>query len=124
MESDDKRNLWASVCRWAGRAMSVPAILFAGGHLFFPDANMEAEVFWYEWMAVGTLFASVLALIIGWWKERIGGWAALVLLVLVLIIYWIYAGEFFPAWYLLLAGIGLPAGLFLASDYLRKQVHI
>ncbi|MBN2044577.1 MAG: hypothetical protein JW757_06115 [Anaerolineales bacterium] len=121
MEIDQKRLLWANICRWAGRILSIPAILFAIGNLISPDTNMVAEVFWYEWLAVGTLFASVLALVLGWWKEKIGGWAAWVLLVLAIIIYGIYRREFFPAWYLLLAGIGLPAGLFLVSDYLRHQ---
>jgi hypothetical protein len=120
MEAGEKRKLWANICRWAGRALSIPPILFFGAEIIFPHSNPEVEVFWYEWLAVGTLFASVLALAFGWWKEKIGGWAALGLLALMFIIYGIYAGEFFPAWYLLLAGIGLPAGLFLVSDYLRK----
>jgi hypothetical protein len=120
MDSDGKRLLLANISRWAGRALSVPAIIFVGAHLFNPETNSDVQVFWYEWLAVGLMFASVLALLVGWWKERIGGWAALVLMVLFVTVYGIYAKEFFPAWYLVLAGIGLPAGLFLISDYLRK----
>ena len=120
MVSIEKRMLWANIFRWAGRVLSVPAILFMGAEIISPHSNSDVQVFWYEWLAVGALIASVLALALGWWKERIGGWLALGLLVLVFIVYGAYAGEFFPAWYLLLAGIGLPAVLFLVSDYLRR----
>jgi hypothetical protein len=120
MDSGRKRLLSANIARWVGRALSVPAIIFAGAHIIDPDPNPEVTVYWYEWLAVGLMFASVLALLVGWWKEKIGGWAALVLMVLFVTVYGIYAKEFFPAWHIILAGIGLPAALFLVSDYLRK----
>ena len=120
MTADQKRMRMANLFRWVGRGLSIPAILFAGGHLFDTGSETGAEVFWYEWLAVGLMFASVLALLVGWWKEKIGGWAAWVLLVLSVIVYGIYSNEFFPAWYLLLAGIGLPGAFFLISDHLRK----
>ena len=115
MDSQNNSQVWTKVVRWAARVWSIPAILFAGGNLLFPDSNGGVEVFWYEWLAVGTMFASVFALLLAWWKERIGGWASLGLLVLSVIIYGIYAGEFFPAWWILLIGIAVPAGLFLAA---------
>ena len=120
MSSDEKRLGKAKIIHWIGRLLSVPAILFAGAHIISPDTNPEVEVYWYEWLAVGILFASVFALIFGWWKERIGGWTSLGLLVVFWIVYGIYAREFFPAWYILVAGIGLPAALFLTSDNLRR----
>jgi len=118
---EEKRLALAKLVHWIGRVLSIPAVIFAGAHLISPDTSPDVEVFWYEWLAVGILFSSVFALIFGWWKERLGGWGALALLVVFWIVYGIYAREFFPAWYILLGGIGLPAALFLVSDYLRKQ---
>lgn len=120
MSPDEKRLARAKIIHWIGRVLSLPAIFFAGAHLISPDTNLEVEVLWFEWLAVGLLFASVFALVLGWWKERLGGWAALGLLVIFWIVYGIYAREFFPAWYFLLAGIGLPGVLFLVSDFLRN----
>jgi hypothetical protein len=119
MASDDKRLVRAKLARWIGRVWSIPAILVTGINILFPDSSPGAKVYWYEWLALGFLFSSVLALIVGWWKEKIGGWAALGLLILFFVAYGIYAQEFFPAWYIILAGIALPAGLFLVSDFLR-----
>lgn len=121
MTFGENRSSWAKLIHWIGRVFSIPAVIFAGAHLISPDTNLEVKVFWFEWLAIGILFASVFALVLGWWKERLGGWTALGLLVLFWIVYGIYAREFFPAWYLLIAWIGLPAALFLTSDYLRKR---
>ncbi len=121
MASDEKRSAQAKLLHWIGRVLSLPAVIFAGAHLISPETNPEANVSWVEWLAVGILFLSVLALVLGWWKERLGGWSALGLLVLFWIVYGIYAREFFPAWTILLAGIGLPGAIFLISDFLRAR---
>lgn len=120
MASDERRLVKANIVRWVGRALSIPAIYFVGAHIINPGPDTGVTVHWYEWLAVGLMFASVAALVLGWWKEKIGGWAALGLLVLAIVVYGIYKNEFFPAWYVVLIGIVLPAGLFLYSDYLRK----
>lgn len=116
MDSQEKSQKLTKVLRWTARVWSIPAILFAGGNLLFPESNGGVEVFWYEWLALGAMFASVFALLLAWWKEKIGGWASLGLLIMSVIIYGIYAGEFFPAWWILLIGIAAPAILFLAVD--------
>ena len=121
MASDEKRSALAKLLHWVGRVSSLPAVIFAGVHLLSPEINPESNVSWIEWLAVGILAVSVLALILGWWKERIGGWSALGLLVLFWMVYGLYARESFPAWTILLAGIGLPAVLFLVSDFLRAR---
>lgn len=122
MDDQNKFQSWARVTKWAARIWSIPAILFAGAHLVFPDSEPGVEVLWYEWLAVGTLFASVFALLLGWWKPKVGGWASLGLLVLALIIYSIYRGELFPleGLIVLLIGVAAPAALFLVADRLRK----
>ena len=117
MEAASKSQVWIKVLRWLARVWSIPAIMFAGAHIISPDNGNGAQVNWYEWLAVGTMFLSVLALIVAWWKEKIGGWAAIILLVLSLIIYTIYAQEIFP-WQGLLTlviGVVVPAILFLVS---------
>ena len=123
MEDQNKSRSWARVIKWAARIWSIPAILFAGAHLVFPDTEPGAEVFWYEWLAVGTLFASVFALLLGWWKPKVGGWASIGLLVLALIIYTFYRGEFFPieGLIVLIIGVVAPAVLFLVGDRLRQS---
>lgn len=121
MDSRDNSRLWIKVVRWAARLWSIPAILFVGGHIVSPDTNGGAEVFWYEWLAVGTMFASVFALLLAWWKEKIGGWASLALVVAAVIIYTLYAGEFFSGWWILLVGVAVPAGLFLAADRMNLR---
>ena len=118
----DKKVFWANLLRWTGRVWSSPAILFVGGHLVFPDTEPGAEVFWYEWLAVVMLFLSVSALLLGWWKEKLGGWAAIILMAISMLVYTAYSGEFFPAWWLLLLGIVVPAGMFLGSAFLRDKI--
>lgn len=123
METGSKAQVWMKVLRWLARVWSIPAILFIGAEIVSPHTNNGVEVFWYEWLAVGTLFISVLALLLGWWKERIGGWTALAFLVLSMIIYGIYTQELFPieGLLMLLAGIAVPAVLFLVSDRMHSQ---
>lgn len=123
MDNSSKSNLWMKVLRWLARVWSIPAILFIGAEIVSPHNNSGVDVFWYEWLAVGTMFISVLALLLGWWKEKIGGWAALSFLVLSLIIYGIYTQELFPIEGLLMlfAGIAVPAVLFLVSDRMHRQ---
>ena len=121
MDSQEKSQKLTRVLRWTARVWSIPAILFAGGHLLFPESNGGGEVFWDEWLALGAMFASVFALLLAWWKEKIGGWASLGLLAIALIIYAIYRQEFFPIQGLvvLLVGIVIPAALFLTADRMR-----
>jgi hypothetical protein len=126
MDSRDKSQVWTNVVRWAARVWSIPAIIFVVGHIVAPDANGGGEVFWYEWLAVGTMFASVLALVLAWWKEKIGGWASLALLVVSMIVYAVYKQELFPlpGLLILFVGIVVPAILFLVSDRFHTQQPI
>ena len=64
VDSQNNPQVWTKVVSWAARVWSIPAILFAGGNLLFPESNGGSEVFWYEWLAVGTMFASVFALLL------------------------------------------------------------
>ena len=115
---------WLKTVRWLARLWSLPALLFMMAHLF-ERGEGDVQENWLTWVCVGTLFLTTFMLLLAWFKERIGGWAALIGLVLVFILYAIDNHEFFPAWHLLLIFIAGPAVLFLVYSYsLVKHKHL
>lgn len=116
MENQDRKFL---VLRWVARIWSIPAIFFAVNEILFPSSENVVEEGWFTWATVMLMFLSVVGLLVAWWKERIGGWASLGILVLFFVFYWVDASEFFPGWIWLVGFVALPAVLFLIYDYLN-----
>lgn len=119
MDTKQSDGRFGVVLRWVARVWSLPAIFFAGAHLFEPDsASAGVQESWLTWAALGALFASVFSLVLAWRWAKFGGWLALVALTLSMGLYWVENGEFFPwgGFLLLLGGIAVPAVLFLWSE--------
>jgi hypothetical protein len=117
-----RKNKKQVVLQWLARVLSLPALLFMAGELLFPHADAAEEENKLLLASVGILFLATFSLAIAWLRERVGGYLAWGSLILFFAVYWIAEGEFFPVYWLILLGIGLPAALFLAHDYLVRSV--
>jgi hypothetical protein len=81
------------------------------------DENVIEPVPWTDWLALILIFIAVLGLAIAWRWERLGGWISVGFLVVFMVVFLITVERSFPTWLIFLVGIGVPAGLFLISDY-------
>lgn len=121
MTEQAENNKILLVLRWLARIWSLPAVLFFAAELLFPSSTEEVKEELITYIALGTLVLAVISLVLAWFKEKLGGWISLSSLVVFFIVYWIARGEFFPFYWLILFGIGLPAGLFLLNSYLSTN---
>jgi hypothetical protein len=62
----------------------------------------------------------VLGLAIAWRWERLGGWISIVSLAIFTVLFLITVERSFPMVFIFLAGVGVPAVLFLVSAYAER----
>ena len=106
------------VLRWLARLWSLGPIVFLFGEFFYPQLDSTAPIPWTDWLQIGLLALSALALGLAWFRERLGGIISLSSLLAFLLTYWIINGEFFPVGGLLwLTSILAPALVFLLYSY-------
>jgi hypothetical protein len=112
-----KNPVW-EVARWLARLWSIGPVVFLMGEFFYPQVDTSVPVPWMDWLLVALLAISALALILAWWRERLGAWLSLGSLAAFLLGYWAVHSEFFPwqglAW---LGVIVAPALVFLLYSY-------
>ena len=114
---DENKKGWVKVTRWVARIWSLGPILFALLVILTPDVNQEVTVHWTEWLTLSLAFLSVLGLAIAWRWERLGGWIAVISLAIFTVLFLITVERYFPTVLIFLAGIGVPAALYLISSY-------
>ena len=108
---------WVRVTRWVARIWSLAPILFALSEILFPHAEEGVPVPWTDWLALSLAFISVIGLALAWRWERLGGWISIAALGIFLVLFLITVERSFPMVLIFLAGIGVPAALFLISAY-------
>lgn len=112
------------VARWLARLWSIGPVVFLMGEFFYPHVDSSIPVPWTDWLLVALLAASALALVLAWWRERLGGGISVSALGVFLLAYWAFNGEFFPwAGLVWLGAILAPAMVFLLFSYRTKTVH-
>ena len=113
----DKSKSWIRVTRWVARIWSLGPIIFALTEILFPHSEEGVPVPWTDWLALSVVFISVIGLALAWRWERLGGWISVAALAFFLVLFLITVERSFPAVLIFLAGIGVPAALFLISAY-------
>ena len=114
---EQKTRKWVPVVRWVARIWSLAPILFFLAEIIFPHSEEGVAIQWVEWVSLGLVATSVVGLALAWRWERLGGWISLGTLSVFLVVFLITNERAFPAFVILLAGIGVPAVLFLVSAY-------
>lgn len=114
---DEKSKSWIRVTRWVARIWSLGPILFVLAEILFPHSEEDVPVPWTDWLALSLAFISVIGLALAWRWERLGGWISVTALAIFLAVFLITVEGTFPAVLIFLAGIGVPAALFLISAY-------
>jgi hypothetical protein len=114
---DENRKGWVKITRWVARIWSLGPILLTLVVILGRDENVVEPVPWTDWLALILIFIAVLGLAIAWRWERLGGWISVGFLVVFMVVFLITVERSFPTWLIFLVGIGVPAGLFLISDY-------
>ena len=114
---DENKRGWVRVTRWVARIWSLGLVLIVLLVILTPDVNQEVAVHWTEWLTLSLAFLSVLGLAIAWRWERLGGWIAVISLAIFTVLFLITVERYFPTVLIFLAGIGVPAALYLISSY-------
>ena len=114
---DENKKGWVKVTRWVARIWSLGLILLVLLVILTPDVNQEVAVPWTDWLNLSIVFISVLGLALAWRWERLGGWIAVISLAIFTVLFLITVERFFPTVLIFLAGIGIPAALYLISSY-------
>jgi cytochrome bd-type quinol oxidase subunit 2 len=114
---DENKKGWVKVTRWVARIWSLGLILLSLLVILTPDVNQEVAVPWTDWLNLSIVFISVLGLALAWRWERLGGWISVVALAVFSVLFMITVERFFPTVLIFLAGIGIPAALYLISSY-------
>ena len=106
------------VVRWLARLWSIGPVVYLLGEFFYPHVEPSVAVPWSDWLLVALLLIAGLALVLAWWRERLGAWLSIAALAAFLLAYWLVHGEFFPWTGLIwLGAILAPALVFLAYIY-------
>ena len=122
--ADKRAKRWIPVARWTARTWSLGPILWSLAEMIFPHSEPEVEVFWYEWLALSIMGVAVFGLAIAWRWERLGGWVTLAALVVFTPVFLITVERSVPAIFILLLGVGIPAGLFILCNYFEVEVEV
>ena len=117
---DENKKGWVRWTRWIARIWSLGPLLFALGEILFPHAEADVEVPWTDWLNLSLIFTAVLGLAIGWRWERLGGWISIVSLAVFTVLFLITVERSYPMVFIFLAGVGVPAVLFLISAYAER----
>ena len=114
---DENKKGWVRVTRWVARIWSLGPILFALIVVLSPDDNLVEPVPWTDWLNLSLIFIAVVGLAIAWRWERFGGWIAVVFLAISIVLFVLTVERYFPTVLIFLVAIGVPAALYLISDY-------
>ena len=114
---DENKKGWVRWTRWVARIWSLVPIIFTLLELLVPHAEEDVAVPWTDWLNLGLIFTAVLGLAIAWRWERLGGWISVVFLAMFTVLFLITVERSFPMVLIFLAGVGVPAVLFLVSAY-------
>jgi hypothetical protein len=117
---DENKKGWVRWTRWVARIWSLGPILFVLAEIVFPHAEEGVPVSWMEWVTLSVAFMSVLGLALAWRWERLGGWIAVIALAIFTVLFLITVERSFPTVLIFLVGLGVPAALYLISDYAER----
>lgn len=104
------------VCRWLARLTSLGTMAVIGAFAFGEGTPTSKEWLLLAFFPIGLL----LGLLIGWWRELLGGTIGVVSVSIAYSILWTKAGHSPGPYFALLA---LPAALFVASGLLAKSAQ-
>ena len=87
MEAQNKKKpLWLTILRWSARISSILFIIFAIVLLIFFGGASSFSIEYYNFRAFAPLILYIIGLIIGFWREGLGGLISLVFIAFGIII--------------------------------------
>ena len=109
------------VLRWIARILSIlcvgTIVLFAVGEGFNP-AKLKVN----EWLGfIFFPFGFVIGMIMGWWKENVGGWMIICCFILFYVVNYCSSGGFPHGWAFFV--FSLPGIMFLLSWYFHRRIN-
>jgi hypothetical protein len=109
------------ILRWTARLLSAASLLLLSAFLFGEDGIHPSRIKPQEWIGLAFFpFGVGFGLLLGWWKEKLGGLVVITSLVAFYLIYgWLVRGSLALGWYFIL--FASPGFLFLLSGLLKSE---
>jgi hypothetical protein len=105
---------WIPVVRWVARIWSLFPIIWAILEVISPHSEEGIEVPVSDYVNLSIIGVCLLGLALAWRWEKLGGWIALVALGVFTVVFMLTKENVFPAILIIVLGLGIPAGMFLA----------